>query len=237
MCLITVVGSEVSLRAGTYARARLSAPCCGFPGIGLTTLNGRTEFSARPFPRLSEAFWARRGLAGGVWQGMAGLGAAWQARRGRARSGRARRGLAGMARRGEAWQGLAGVAWQGWARLGKARFGRQGRARLGMVWQGRRGRHGSAGALAGPCKADHVASVVASVAYESACFSGRARIIWQKATTMKRGREYLFIGLRDRPMARPRRVPVRAIPSPWDLTAFAAGMVLGACLAVAGVTL
>jgi len=54
---------------------------------------------------------------------------------------------------------------------------------------------------------------------------------------MKRGREYLFIGLRDRPMARTRRVPLRAIASPWDLTAFAAGMVLGACLAVAGVTL
>ena len=91
--------------------------------------------------------------------------------------------------------------------------------------------------MAGPCQADYVASVVASVALESSRFREIARIIWQKATTMKRGREYLFIGLRERPMARPRRVPVRAIPSPWDMTAFAAGMILGACLAVAGVTL
>lgn len=75
------------------------------------------------------------------------------------------------------------------------------------------------------------------MAHEAAGFSALSRTFWQKAATMKRGREYLFIGLRDRPAARPRRLPVRVIPSRLDLTAFAAGLILGACLAVAGVTL
>lgn len=91
--------------------------------------------------------------------------------------------------------------------------------------------------LDGACQADYVAGFLASVALKSSRFREIARITQQRVATMKRGREYLFIGLRERPMARPRRVPVRAIPSRLDMTAFAAGLILGACLAVAGVTL
>lgn len=54
---------------------------------------------------------------------------------------------------------------------------------------------------------------------------------------MKRGREYLFVGLRDGAMGRRSRVPLRASPTPLDLTAFAAGMILGATLVIVGAAL
>lgn len=60
---------------------------------------------------------------------MAGQGAAWQGRRGKARLGLA-------------WPGRAWQAWHGWARQGGARHGRRGKARPGRA---RRGRQGTAG--------------------------------------------------------------------------------------------